>query len=208
MSGGLWFTADPHIGHRRLTEIRGFGDDTAAHDAALAANWDARVRPEDTVWVLGDLTLGPLHNALMWFVARPGRLRLILGNHDAGHPMHRTAHKDQHRYLDVFEYVATSARIRILGGDVLLSHFPYPGTSEGTDENGRPFDDRYLQYRLPNLGMPLIHGHTHRAEKLSWNRNARAMTPQFHVGLDAWDLAPVALHDLEDLITDTLIKGI
>lgn len=198
-----FFTSDHHLGHRLVADKRGFAS-VEAHDAALAQYWDAVVGTGDTVWVLGDLTLGPLHKALDWFTERPGRLKLIFGNHDEGHPMHRDAHKLQSDYLDVFEYVATGQRIRIAGVNILLSHFPYPGTSEGTDEHGRPFDDRYSQWRLPNEGLPLIHGHTHRDEKVSWNPLGWKSTPQIHVGLDAWELRPVMLRDVEDELSRAL----
>lgn len=202
-----WFTSDPHIGHALVSRLRSEAGHcpAAEHDDYLAEQWDSRVRPRDTVWVLGDLTLGNLDYCLDWFANRPGRLRLIFGNHDEGHPMHRDAFRRQHDYLDVFEYVATAQRIRIAGHDCLLSHFPYPGTSEGVDEHGRPFDDRYSQWRLPNEGKPLIHGHTHRADVLSWNRQgAWRMTPQIHVGLDAWDLAPVRLDVIEDMVSHAM----
>lgn len=201
---GLWFTSDAHLGHALVARKRAEAGHCLElmHDVYLADQWDARVGSGDVVWVLGDLTLGDLDYALNWFAQRPGRLRLILGNHDEGHPMHRGAHKVFGLYAGVFEYVATMARIRVAGQNVLLSHFPYPGTSEGTDEHGRPFDDRYSQYRLPNEGLPLIHGHTHRSEKLSWNRQgAWKMTRQIHIGLDAWGLAPVPLNAVEDLLT-------
>lgn len=169
------------------------------------------MRTGDTVWVLGDLTLGPIRKALHWVSERPGIKRLILGNHDELHPAHQGAVKKQlmQQYLEVFDYVSTFARIKVTGRDVLLSHFPYPGTSEGTDANGRPFDDRYSQWRLPNEDKPLIHGHTHRAERLSWNRtpDRKRQTPQIHVGLDAWGLAPVGLHEIEDILTDALARG-
>lgn len=51
-----YFTSDPHFGHRKVAEIRGF-DSPEEHDAALAANWRAVVRPGDKVWVLGDLAM-------------------------------------------------------------------------------------------------------------------------------------------------------
>lgn len=52
--GSIYYTSDIHHGHRLVADLRGF-DDVEDHDAALAANWDKTVRPDDTVWVLGDL---------------------------------------------------------------------------------------------------------------------------------------------------------
>lgn len=61
-------------------------------------------------------------------------------------------------------------RRRIADQVVLLSHFPY-----GNRDRGAP---RYLQYRLPDLGEWLLHGHTH--------SNERQLGKEIHVGWDAW----------------------
>ncbi len=49
----VWFTSDLHIGHRKVAGIRGFWsedvEDTAAHDAKLAENWDMQLVPQETI---------------------------------------------------------------------------------------------------------------------------------------------------------------
>lgn len=181
----VWYTADAHIGHKLVSNLRGFGDDTGAHDDALAHAWDETVGRSDLTWVLGDLTMGNLERALDWFAARPGRKRLVLGNHDAGHPMHRDAPKYLKRYYRVFELATTAARTRIAGVEVLLSHFPYT-----TD---RGFEARFPQWRLPDLGGWLLHGHTHSSERVTSDH-------EIHVGLDAWHLTPVSQESVQQLM--------
>ena len=155
------------------------------HDTLLAERWDAVIRPHDVVWVLGDLATGsgaPARNALEWIAERPGRKRLIAGNHDPIHPMHRDAARSAAAYDAVFEWVAPFARIKHCGVELLLSHFPYDGDhTEG---------ERYRQYRLHDFGVPLLHGHTHSSAVHSVSAKG---TPQIHVGVDAWNLAPVKL---------------
>lgn len=209
---GVFFVSDLHLSHalvQRIRSERGLAI-AAEHDDLLAENWDRAIKTGDMVYVLGDLTLesNPTR-ALEWISDRPGRKVFVAGNHDAVHPGHRDAVRNLHKapWLAVFEAVTPFFRIRVLGQPVLLSHFPYPGTSEGTDANGRPFDDRYAQYRLPNLGIPLVHGHTHRQEKLSFNRRPGVAwqgkgTPQIHVGVDAWQMSPVPLNAIEDLLME------
>src|SRR5690606_8522532 len=80
---------------------------------------------------------------------------------------------------------------KLAGRDFLLSHFPYQG--DHTDE------PRYRQWRLPNLGEALLHGHTHRADQ---GVHQETFALEGHVGLDAWDLTPVPAH-----INEQLIKG-
>lgn len=100
--------------------------------------------------------------------------------------MHRDAHKWIDDYHDVFEYVAPYARIKIDREDVMLSHFPYTKDRH---------EARYMQYRLRDEGKWLLHGHTHQAEQ---RREGR----EIHVGLDAWDLTPVSLGTIRELMQE------
>jgi len=184
---GIWFTADLHLGHKLLAGLRGFGEDTAAHDAEIARRWDFLVKPQDQVWVLGDLCIGrgrSHHAALDWIGERPGVKHLVFGNHDSGHPMHREAHKVQAEYFRVFAS-AQAAGIRVIGGRrVMLHHFPFHADHVETA--------RYPEWRPVDAGQWLIHGHTHSAEKVRGR--------EIHVGLDAHGLAPVPLKWVEHTI--------
>lgn len=184
----VWFTSDLHIGHRMVAGLRGFAD-TASHDDDIAVAWDDVVREGDQVWILGDLSAGggaSWRNALEWLNLRRGDKHLVAGNHDPVHPMHRDAHK--HHGSDVLRSAAQSARRRINGTEVLLSHFPYSG-----DHTER---QRFDQWRLPDHGVPILHGHSHSREKLS---RSPAGTLQIHVGIDAWR-QPVSLDVIADIL--------
>lgn len=175
----IWFTSDLHLRHRLVAQARGFGDDIAAHDAYLAERWDALVRPDDIVKVLGDLCLGHSGDALSaldWIAERPGIKDLLWGNHDAGHPMHVGAHKAQAAYLRVFRSAQQSATMKIGKQRVMLNHFPFTGDHTEVD--------RFPEWRPVDAGQWLIHGHTH--SKHGWDGKR-----QIHVGLDAHGLSPV-----------------
>jgi calcineurin-like phosphoesterase family protein len=184
----VFYTSDHHFGHRLVAGLRGF-ETVAHHDEFLIAEWEKRVHKEDHVWVLGDLCVSNPNAALEIVDSLPGVKHLISGNHDAVHPMHRNAHKWQRRYLEVFESVQPFARRRISGLDVLLSHFPYERDRGAA---------RYTQYRLPDNGAWLLHGHTHGTERLVLDENGTGR--EIHVGLDAWDFAPVPQSTIEGLI--------
>jgi calcineurin-like phosphoesterase family protein len=184
-----YFTSDLHLQHRLVAGHRGFGEDLDAHDAAIAEDWDARVHPNDKVWVLGDVTVRATDYAYDWIKARPGRKHLVSGNHDGCHPMHRRWTKQAKKWLEVFETVQPLASVRLEGHLVLLSHFPYGGM-EGAD---RTLEPRYPEWRPANSGLWLLHGHTHMADQRYHDR-------QIHIGLDAWGHKLVSQHEVTKLM--------
>jgi calcineurin-like phosphoesterase family protein len=184
-----WFISDLHIGHRMIAEKRGF-DTPDAHDEELASRWDASVECLDNIWILGDISAGGRRGqlrALEWLAARPGKKHLVAGNHDSVHPMHEGAHKEIAVFLKVFSSVQQSAARKIAGQAVLLSHFPYLESIDEADMHSR-FD----QWRLPSLGAWLLHGHLH--------SRTQVLDKSIHIGVDAWDLAPVSINAVARII--------
>lgn len=180
MSGGVWFTADTHFGHRSMVE-KGWRPQYASvadMDADLIEGWNSTVRPTDIVWHLGDFGMGSPDAYLPLVQKLHGTIHLIAGNHDPVWPAHRDSHKRQSTWLAAgFGSVQSFARRRFNGKPVLLSHFPYQGDhTEG---------DRYQGYRLHDTGLSLLHGHVHSA----WKQHGR----QVNVGVDVWGMRPVAL---------------
>lgn len=171
----VYFTSDLHIGHRFVANLRGF-ESVAEHDDTIMSCHLSKLRADDVLWVLGDLAMGRASQdyvleSLKWM---PFRRRLVMGNHDPVHPMHRDAWKHAPRFGTVFEFVAPFARVALPSGRrILLSHFPYAGDTASRDE------DRYTQYRLRDEGALLAHGHTHSANRITSER-------EVHVGWDAW----------------------
>ena len=49
------------------------------------------------------------------------------------------------------------------------------------------------------MGVPLLHGHTHGKEQVTFTSKG---TMQIHVGLDAWDLCPIRLSQVFRIIAD------
>jgi calcineurin-like phosphoesterase family protein len=122
---------------------------------------------------------------LDWVANRPGIKHLISGNHDPVHPFHRDSYKLYEKWMYAFTSIQPFLRRKLGGKYFLMSHFPYMGT--GAEGHGA--EDRYPQFRLPDMGLPLLHGHTHGHEK---HHNSDGGSPELHVGLDAWDLQLVS----------------
>ena len=187
----VWFTSDTHFGHRMLIE-RGYRPFSTVQDMdeALATAWNEIVKPDDVVWHVGDWSMGGpgwfgRAAGVGWVSQLHGHVHLITGNHDKPWPGNRDAHKHQAAWLAAgFKTIQAFARRRINGQQVLLSHFPYEG--DHTD------DDRATQFRLPDLGLPLLHGHVHEA----WKVRGR----QINVGVDVWDFRPVHLDTIATLL--------
>lgn len=181
----VWLTSDLHIGHERVaTDHRPFGS-VEEHDATLAHNWRSRVTKRDVVYVLGDLAVGGLDSALALVASLPGIKHFISGNHDACHPLNRRWRSALPRFLGAFDTVQPFGTIRYQGREFLLSHFPY------SDDHTDP--PRHMQWRLPNHGKWLLHGHTHDATQTLHGH-------EVHVGVDAWGFAPVALDAIHKLV--------
>lgn len=217
MTKNIFYTSDLHIGHRKVAGIRGFWDedhvsdvpqvladgsietmpealpDTDEHDRVLADNWDAVVHPEDTVYVLGDISINGGEHALEWMDRRPGNKILVAGNHDPVNPMFRTAEKAFPRWMQTFDMIVPFMRKRLEGQNVLLSHFPYESWGDGPERGGAE-TSRHNQYRLPEMDLPLLHGHTHGPE--------RAHGSMFHVGVDAWNMQLVRQEVIQEWLTD------
>lgn len=195
----VYYTSDLHISHRLVSGLRGFSKmgpyvptdggetfdvlvnvpNTEAHDAHLAAVWDRTVNEDDQVYVLGDISINGGQHALDWIEARPGSKHLITGNHDPVGPHDRRAPRLMKHWMNYFDSIQSMARRKLDGRNFMLSHYPYWSYGDGPE---RP-TARNEQYRVPELGLPLLHGHTHGQERDHGN--------MLHVGWDAWgELVP------------------
>ncbi|MGO2860626.1 MAG: metallophosphoesterase [Brevibacterium sp.] len=173
------FTADLHLGHKLVSELRGFNS-TAEHDSFIMDNLQSSVRKDDILWVLGDYAVSQHEHARSLLRSVHCRRILIPGNHDPEHPMHRGAWNRQLDALETFDAVLPYQRIRLNKINFLMSHLPYEGDHKDVD--------RYDEYRLPSKGMPLLCGHVHEEWKHKQN--------QLNVGVDVNDFRPVTANEV------------
>jgi len=131
----VWFTADLHLGHgniikycqrpfltaqerdRARTDARGkwrVSDDTIrAHDEGLLDAINARIEPNDILWMLGDFCWGGLVEATEYRDRiRCRNVHMVWGNHD-----HRSIRP-------LFGDAIEQGMIRVAGVDIWLCHYP------------------------------------------------------------------------------------
>lgn len=186
---GVFFTSDLHLGHKFVAQLRGF-DDVADHDAMIMRNITKMLTPNDELFVLGDVALGGWAETIKPIQKIMSTKHLIVGNHDRcfagmsnGHN-----HVGDVQLRGGFKSVLPFANY---GKTFTMCHFPY----EDIHVEGEA--GRFEQYRMRDLGKPLLHGHTHSKEKFSVSSNG---TPQINVGVDAWNFRPVSLSDVLSLL--------
>lgn len=185
-------TSDTHFSHARISELadRPF-DSVEEMDEALVSRWNALVGPQDAVLHLGDLALGPIAESLPITGRLNGRKYLVPGNHDRVSTVTQTKRAIE-RFRPLYEEQGWTILPEILDGTrhgirLRASHYPYRGDSQEADRHtkARPDDD----------GTPVIHGHIHAHDH---GVNGR----QFHVGVDAFDYAPVRFEVIDDWLAD------
>lgn len=186
--GNTFFWSDLHLGQKLVARHRGFSS-VSVHDRHIIERWDSTVTPNDTIYLLGDLSVQGNRTALDIISQRPGTKKLIWGNHDPGHPSNRRSHRYLRDYLEVFEHVDSVGSVKVGGHKVLLSHFPYTGERDGAP-------DRFAGFRLRDAGWWLIHGHVHN----EWLVRDR----QINVGVDRWMKGPASLKNLAGLMEGQL----
>lgn len=160
-----WFTSDPHYFHKNVIEYcnRPFSSVEEMNEA-LIENYNSVVKPEDMVYILGDVIFGGTEKANSILSRLNGEKHLIIGNHDA-------RNKGERKWLNLgFKSAKWNDRF----DKFLLSHFPY--------KNQEP-DARTFKDQLEDKGDWLLHGHVHGL----WKQKGRMI----NVGVDVWDFKPV-----------------
>lgn len=138
MERNRFIISDTHFQHRNIlnfkkndgSPLRDF-ESIEAHDEALVANWNRVVRPNDSVYHLGDVVIN--RKALPILYRLNGKLRLVRGNHD----VFKT--KD---YMQYFEEIYGVRVFDSRLGNLIFTHIPV-------------HDSQFCRFAAN------IHGHTH-----------------------------------------------
>lgn len=140
-----YYISDPHFFHNRLNDNmdhRGFESLEAMHEYMIN-KWNNKVRKNDEVVILGDLSIGKGKSTNEILEKLNGKLYMIKGNHDKWID-------DKDADLKRFSWIKEYAEMNDNGRKVILCHYPI------LFYNG--------QYRLNENGDPkvyMLYGHVH-----------------------------------------------
>ena len=140
-----YYISDLHFFHKRMIDhmdCRGFESMEEMHEYMIK-KWNEKVRPNDEVVILGDLSIGDGKQTNEILNRLNGKLYLIKGNHDKWV-------SDKISNTKRFTWIRDYTELKDNGRKVILSHYPV------MCYNG--------QYRLNEDGSPkvyMLYGHVH-----------------------------------------------
>ena len=140
-----YYIADTHFFHGNLNtkmDCRGF-ENVEAMNQYMLERWNEKVRKNDGVIILGDLSWGKAEETNNLLEKLHGRLYLIQGNHDR-------YLKDKAYNASRFEWIKSYEELQDNKRKVILCHYPI------MCYNG--------QYRVDEMGNPktyMLYGHVH-----------------------------------------------
>jgi calcineurin-like phosphoesterase family protein len=192
----IWFTSDHHFWHKNIiTYCNRPYKSIEEMNKALIDRWNERIKPEDTVYYLGDFSMS-MRGLDQIVSGLTGKKILVPGNHDACHPANKRRAVSFREYRDLgFERVIleTTIDLNLRGKDVKvkLCHLPYePDQHEKADR-------RYLEMRPKDEGQLLLHGHVHCAWRVVPEKR------MINVGVDVHDYYPISVADIDKLVTES-----
>lgn len=174
----IWFSSDLHLYHNKpfVYEPRGFINEKEMTEGIIA-NFNEVIKPEDTLYLLGDnfLTcdLGDGLDAIKRI--KCDDIRLIFGNHDS--PVRLAAMQDcwnVKAFLGYADIIKDGKKI------YYLSHYPTQTAN---------YDDNW------HSAIRNLHGHTHQ-------KNPSSGVFRLNVGVDAWNCRPVSFGEVKSKIRE------
>lgn len=171
----IWLTSDLHFNHDKefIWKARGFNS-VQEMNSAIVERYREVVKPEDTIYILGDLMMGQkIDENLDLIKSLPGQIVIIRGNHDTDNRV------SLYKSFGVPVYDALSLKYN--GYHFYLSHYP---TLTGNLE----------KESLKQCTLNLF-GHTHQQGNFFYD-----LPYMYHVGVDSHNCYPVSIDTvIEDM---------
>lgn len=173
-----YFTADLHLGYKKILKFRKQFPDIQRMDSYLITRWNQKVKEEDIVYILGDLTHKSIDSdkTIEYLIKLKGQKYLIPGNHD----LHLLKDVD---LKNCFESVDLMKMLKMNNKILTLCHFPL---LEWTDSHRNVGEGKSL----------LLYGHIHDSKTEGvYEFLARNYPYALNVGVDINHFEPVTLEE-------------
>ena len=168
----IYFTADLHLGHANIIKHcdRPFSS-VGEMDEYLISAWNSRVRPNDNIYIIGDLIFRSTASPESYLNKLNGKKHLIIGNHDS----------DWIKKVELTKYFITLERFfEFSDGQnrITLCHYPL------------------MSWNKMAKGSYMIHGHIHNNQNGIYFPLIRQMPNLLNAGVEINNFYPVTLNEL------------
>ena len=164
----IWFTSDLHLGHRAAINMCGRPFESVEEmNDILIRNYNTCVKPQDTVYILGDITHRiPLLEANQLIRQLNGKKILCKGNHDKNYDP------------ALFEGIYDFREIAVNGVNISLMHYPL------------------MSWPKSRHGSIHLHGHMHNNEEYNLQQKMNKIR-RYDVGVDANHFYPISIEQIK-----------
>ena len=196
----IYFSSDHHFWHANVIKYcdRPYASVQVMNED-LVTKWNETVKPEDTVYYLGDFSMA--FRAVELYSHRlNGTKYLVPGNHDFCHSYNKKSRNSENRDKWIKKYedhgwivLPEQTTLEIPGvATVNMCHHPIAGDSN--DFPPGDHHDKYAKWRPLNDGRWLLCGHVHERWKIR--------DKMINVGVDVWDFKPVSIEEIKKVILE------
>lgn len=168
----IWLTSDCHFNHQNIVKFEPISRPYTVEEMneVIINNWNSVVKPEDTIYVLGDFFMGQLTGIEPILSRLNGKIILIRGNHDTKNRLEFYKQKG----IEIKDI----AYLEYKGMFYILCHFPIA-------------DEEFKKMIINSSDqVAILYGHIHSNAPKGWYNRT------FHVGVDTNDLTPVNLETI------------
>ena len=162
-----YYISDTHFGHENIMHLcnRPFKN-VEEQDETLINNWNAKVRNEDNIYILGDFCFRSGKSPKYYLEKLNGKKTLIIGNHD------QIIMKNIRELSGYFEEITPYKEIKDDGDKIILCHYPM------AEWNGYFHDTLHF------------YGHIHNNVKNKAYEIMKDLNNAYNVGADILEFAP------------------
>lgn len=181
------FTSDLHLGHENIIAACGRNAESCGRnlssveemDAFLIDKWNRKVKEEDEVYILGDLSYHSSVPVITYLTQMRGHKHLVIGNHDF---------KWMKKVPDMEGYFETVSNLELIKLDrklITLCHYPL------LEWNG----SRRAKCQETSISW-LIHGHIHNSRNGTFQYIKENLPCALNCGVDINGFEPVTFEEL------------